>query len=48
MRSANSPANFRYVNTGGNANNNNATNTGNCLRPALADTHCSLPKETAP
>ena len=48
MRSGNSAANYRNVNTNGNANNNNATNAGNCLRPALADTHCSLPKETAP
>lgn len=35
MRSGNSAANFRNVNTNGNANNNNASNTNNWLRPAL-------------
>lgn len=38
LRSANSEAQFRYVNTNGNANSNNASNTGNWMRPDLAET----------
>lgn len=33
-----SEAQFRYVNTGGNANSSDATNTGNWIRPDLAET----------
>ena len=38
MRSGNSAANFRNVNTNGNANNNNASNGNNWQRPALMET----------
>ncbi|MGN1193815.1 MAG: DUF6273 domain-containing protein [Dorea sp.] len=48
MRSAYSESQFRYVNSNGNANSNNASNTSNWLRPDLTETFLSRLKEDIP
>ncbi len=39
---------MRYVNTNGNVNSNNASNTGNCPRPAPAETYGIEARERSP
>ena len=39
---------MRYVNTNGNVNSNNASNSGNCPRPAPAETYDTEARERSP
>ena len=39
---------MRYVNTNGNVNSNNASNAGNCPRPAPAETYGAEARERSP
>lgn len=46
LRSRYSDTQYRYVNTNGNANNNNATNGNNWALPALLQPRTSRPDRT--